>query len=201
MSILLVVRLRLPGADQTGEKGDDWAQQIQHALNLESTGDFAEAERTLIASVHQAEQPTSDPQWLPTALDRLGVLNWDLGRTRQAEEFHIRAADLWRTRFGPSNLGLATSLSNLAWAYVGLGNSSRAQSLWRQSLEIRIAILGQSDAAVAQIYGYMAINAFSAHQPDEAESLLSAGTPNLRTNGEDRWRDGPSPKFAGIRAD
>lgn len=144
---------------------------MQHALDLESVGDFAGAERTLIAFIHKAEQPRSDPSWLPTALDRLGVLNWDLGRTRQAEQFYLRAADLWRTRFGPSNLGLATALSDLAWVYVGLGDASHAESLWRHSLEIRSAILGPSHPTVAQVYGYMAVGAFGAHRLGEAESF------------------------------
>ena len=144
---------------------------MQHALDLESVGDFSGAERTLTASVHKAEQPSSDPLWLPTALDRLGLLNWDLGRIRQAEQFYLRAADLWQTRFGPSNLGLATTLSDLAWVYVGLGDPSHAQSLWRHSLEIRTVILGPSDPTVAQVYGYMAVSAFGAHRLDEAATF------------------------------
>ncbi len=152
-------------------KQDQWPQEMQHALDLESVGDFSGAERTLIASVHKAEQRSSDPLWLPTALDRLGLLNWDLGRIRQAEQFYLRAADLWRTRFGPSNLGLATALSDLAWVYVGFGDPSHAQSLWRHSVEIRSVILGPSDPTVAQLYGYMAVSAFGAHRLDEAATF------------------------------
>jgi tetratricopeptide (TPR) repeat protein len=132
---------------------------------------LAGAERILIASVHQAEQPGTDPAWLPTALDRLGILNWDLGRTRQAEQFYVRAADVWRSRYGPSNLGLATTLNDLAWVYVGLRDPSRAESLWRQSLEIRAVILGPFHPNVAQIYGYMAVSAFDAHRLEDAESF------------------------------
>jgi tetratricopeptide (TPR) repeat protein len=179
MSILLALSSTLLGAGQTESgnapqvppKRDEWPQQLQHALDRESVGDFAGAERTLIASIHEAEQPTSDPTWLPTALDRLGLLNWDLGRIRQAEQFYLRAADLWRTRFGPSSLGLATTLSDLAWVYVEFGNPPRAEALWRNSLEIRTVILGPSHPDVAQIYRYMAVGAFAAHQLDDAESF------------------------------
>jgi tetratricopeptide (TPR) repeat protein len=152
-------------------KRAEWPQQLQLALDRESVGDVAGAERTLIASIHEAEQPTSDPAWLPTALYRLGLLNWDLGRIRQAEQFYLRSADLWRTRFGPSSLGLATTLSDLSWVYFGLGNRPRADALLRNSLEIRTVILGPADPAVAQIYGFMAVNAFAAHQLDDAESF------------------------------
>jgi len=149
----------------------EWPQQMQHALDRESVGDFAGAERILIAAIHQAEQPGSDPQWLPTALDRLGVLNWDLGRTRQAEHFYLRAVDLWETRFGPSTLGLASALSDLAWAYVELGDASRGESLWGRSIEIQTAILGPFHPRVAQVYGYMAVGAFRARRLSEAESF------------------------------
>ena len=37
---------------QNPPKRDEWPQQLQHALDRESTGDFAGAERTLIASSH-----------------------------------------------------------------------------------------------------------------------------------------------------
>jgi tetratricopeptide (TPR) repeat protein len=150
---------------------DQWQQEIQHALNLESVGDFAEAERTLAASVHTSEQPGSDPMWLPTALDRLGFLNWNLGRTRQAEQVYLRSADLWRTRFGPSSLGLATTLADLAWVYVALENPSHAKTLWQHSLEIRTVILGPYHPGVAQVYGYMAVGAFAAHRFDETQSF------------------------------
>jgi tetratricopeptide (TPR) repeat protein len=152
-------------------KGDEWRQQMQHALDLEAGGDFANAERTLTISIHQAEQPGSDPAWLPTALDRLGVLNWDLGRTRQAEQVYLHAADLWRRRFGPSNLGLATTFSDLAWVYVALGEPLQAKTLWQRSLEIRTLILGPYHPSVAEVYGYMAVGAFDAHRFDEAQSF------------------------------
>jgi tetratricopeptide (TPR) repeat protein len=179
MSIVLVLSWALLSAGQTefgnapgvSPEHEDWPRQLQHALDRESVGDFAEAERTLNASVHEAEQRGSDPTWLPTALDRLGVLNWDLGRTRQAEQLYLRSADLWRTRFGPSNLGLAATLSDLAWVYVGLGDPSRAESLWRQSLEIRTVILGPSHPIVAQVYRYRAVGAFGANRLGEAESF------------------------------
>ena len=81
LSIVLVLSSTLLGAGQTESgnapqvppKRNEWPQQLQHALDRESVGDFAGAERTLIASIHEAEQPTSDPAWLPTALDRLGA--------------------------------------------------------------------------------------------------------------------------------
>lgn len=152
-------------------KADEWQQQMQRALDLEARGDFANAERSLTISVHQAEQPSSDPAWLPTALDRLGVLNWDLGRTRQTEQVYLRAVDLWRRRFGPSSLGLATTFSDLAWVYVALGDPQHANMLWRRSLEIRTLILGRYHPSIAQVYGYMAVGAFDAHHFDEAQSF------------------------------
>jgi tetratricopeptide (TPR) repeat protein len=153
------------------EQRDEWRQQMQHALDLEPQGEFAEAERTLIASIHKAEQPDSDPLWLPAALDRIGGFNRRLGRNRQAEHFYLRAADLWRTRFGSRSLGLAMTLSDLAWVYVGLGDPSRAESLWRHSLEIRTVVLGPDHPAVARVYGYMAVGAFAAHSLSDAESF------------------------------
>jgi tetratricopeptide (TPR) repeat protein len=162
----------------------EWSQQIQHALNLESMGDFAKAERTLVASIHQAEQPGADAQWLPTALDRLGVLNWDLGRTRRAEQFYLRAVGLWRARFGPSSLGLATTLSDLAWVYAGLGDPAHAASLWQQSIEILTVILGLSHPSIAQVYGYLAINAYNVHRLDQAESFCEQALRMYEQSGE-----------------
>jgi tetratricopeptide (TPR) repeat protein len=171
LSLLGAGQTESGNALQVPPKRDEWPQQLQQALDRESVGDVAGAERTLIASIHEAEQPTSDPAWLPTALYRLGLLNWDLGRIRQAEQFYLRSADLWRTRFGPSSLGLATTLSDLSWVYVGLGNPARADALLRNSLEIRTVILGPSHPDVAQIYGFMAASAFAVHQLDDAESF------------------------------
>jgi tetratricopeptide (TPR) repeat protein len=148
-----------------------WQRQMQHALDLESEGEFEEAERILIASIRKAEQPDSDPLWLPAVLDRIGGFNKHLGRNRQAEHFYVRAADLWEARFGSGSLGLAMTLSDLAWVYFGLGDASRARSLWRRSLEIRTAVLGPDHPAVARVYGYMAVGAVAAHSLGDAESF------------------------------
>jgi tetratricopeptide (TPR) repeat protein len=150
---------------------DDWQRQLRRSADLVSDGNFAEAERTLIASVHKAEQPGSDPLWLPAALDRLAGFARHLGRNRQAEQFYLRAVDLWQTRFGSLSLGLAMTLSDLAWVYVALGDPSRAESLWRRSIEIRTAVLGPFDPAVARVYGYLAVGSFAAHRLNDSESF------------------------------
>jgi tetratricopeptide (TPR) repeat protein len=163
------IRTALEGSAKVPAERDEWQQQLQHALDLESDGEFAKAENTLIAAIHKAEQPGSNPLWLPMALDRLGGFNRHLGRNRQAEHFYLRAADLWQARFGSRSLGLAMTLSDLAWVYVRLADLSRAQSLWRHSLEIRTAVLGPNLPAVARVYGYMAVGALAAHRLGEAE--------------------------------
>jgi tetratricopeptide (TPR) repeat protein len=148
---------------------DEWQRQISQASDLISEGRCAEAERILVASVRGAEQPGSDPLWLPWALDRLCALYQHIGRNRQAEQLGVRAIDIWQTRFGASSLGLALTLSDVAWAYVALEDPARAEALWQRSLEIRKVVLGPFDPAVARIYGYMGVGAFAAGRLHDSE--------------------------------
>jgi tetratricopeptide (TPR) repeat protein len=149
---------------------EDWRAAMNRPVQLEEKGDLVQAERVILASILEAERrPNSDPEWLPVALTRLGGLNRLMGRDGPAEALYQQSADLWRTRFGESSLGLSLALSDLAWVYVARGQPRRAAPLWQHSLQIRIAKLGPVHPSVARIYGYMAVGAFADHRLADAE--------------------------------
>jgi tetratricopeptide (TPR) repeat protein len=153
-----------------GRMPGDWHEETDAALQLEEKGEFVEAERVLLSSIRKAESQTdSDPNWLPTALLRLGGLNQLMGREGAAETLYQKSADLWRARFGESSLGLSIALSDLAWVYIARNEVRRAERLLARALQIRTSKLGPVHPSVARIYGYMAVAAFADHRQGEAE--------------------------------
>ena len=176
---------------------EDWRAAMNRPVQLEEKGDLVQAERVILASILEAERrPNSDPEWLPVALTRLGGLNRLMGRDGPAEALYQQSADLWRTRFGESSLGLSLALSDLAWVYVARGQPRRAAPLWQHSLQIRIAKLGPVHPSVARIYGYMAVGAFADHRLADAELYCRHSLDIYAHTSEIAGENRPRPGFA-----
>jgi predicted ATPase/DNA-binding CsgD family transcriptional regulator len=75
-----------------------------------------------------------DPQWLPFALNRLGIETHGKGEWTGAEALYQEALDRWRAQ--GHTWGIATVLSNLAVLSHVQGDDERAASMYRESLAL-----------------------------------------------------------------
>ncbi len=70
-------------------------------------------------------------------LNNLGSLHRSTERYQSAEKYLTRALEIQRTLFGPRHPRVTTTISNLASLAIVRGDSDRAESLYREVIDIR----------------------------------------------------------------
>jgi CHAT domain-containing protein/tetratricopeptide (TPR) repeat protein len=98
-------------------------------------GAYEEAESVLLKSAALAARENEAE--LATALDSLGGLYMEMGRSSPAEEQFSRALEVRRRLFGERHVRVAQSLNNLASLYQSTGRWKEAESAYEQSISIK----------------------------------------------------------------
>ena len=124
------------------------------------TGRFAEAESLARRSLERAEGAFG-PNSLEviSALDWLVEALWQAGKSirHESQELAERAVQLRERIEGPEGVGVARSLTNLAWVRFHSGDYASARTLFERALRIRENALGPQHLDVASSLRNLAV--------------------------------------------
>jgi len=112
-------------------------------------GRYAEAQKSLLAALEQAEKFGDDNFLLATSLNNLAELYRTQGKYAEAEPLHQRALAIWEKALGPGHPNVAMSLNNLANLYHRQGKYAEAEPLYQRALAIDEEALGPEHPNVA----------------------------------------------------
>ena len=102
--------------------------------NLREKGAFAEAEKTALAAVAEAEKSGRQDAELAKSWNNLGALYYDTGRYAEAETLFRRSAELWEKLGGPEHAEYVQGLSNLAVLYLRTNRLKEAEPILLRAL-------------------------------------------------------------------
>ncbi|MGA8598793.1 MAG: tetratricopeptide repeat protein [Bryobacteraceae bacterium] len=168
---LIRTMLILISAAASGAKPDLLTEEIKQIEILEKQGERSKALVAVSRLLEYLRQTDPAYGFLPAAMDRKASLEQDLGRYREAERDYLEAIRLWRSAKTAPSPGLATELNNLASLLSATGRMGEAESLHRESLDLRVRLLGRQSAEVALSYSNLAIDLFRQRRYTEAGGL------------------------------
>jgi tetratricopeptide (TPR) repeat protein len=144
-----------------------------------SRGDYEAAERKLREAIAFAEEKFG-PESIETAytLNGLGMVFKYSGRFDDALPLYLRALDILERAVGEAP-SVATIYHNLGGAEHARRNFAAAEPYARRSVELRRALLGPDDPAVAEDEAAWAPILHALGRDDEAEQLLRRALPRL----------------------
>ena len=115
-------------------------------------GNYAEAERQLVAALKEAERFDPEDPRLATSLNNLAALYQAQGRDAEAEPLYKHALAIDEKILGPDHPNFARDLNNLAELYRIQGRYAKSEPLIKRSLAILEAAFG-SDQLARIIHG------------------------------------------------
>lgn len=143
--------------------GSEWETHVSRGEALERNGRYEQA----VSEFEAALRFAADAETAVTYND-LGAVYRALGRPHEAERSYHRAIAFYETR-PEFSAALATSVENLAALQLTTGHVSQAESLYRRSYAIRLAVLPAGDAAIAGSLQGLARVEQERHHATEAE--------------------------------
>ncbi len=150
---------------------DIWAQQASRAEAMVRQGEMNDALTALGRLIESLRRSDPKSVLLPRALDRRGSLEQHLGRLGEAEHDYSEAIDCWRASGTPQTASLATEFNNLASIYSSSGRLKQAEAMRRESLELRLELLGSDNSEVALSYSNLAVDLFREASYTESSDL------------------------------
>ena len=126
-----------------------WETYIRAGIEAYQQGNYAEAEKQLLAALQKAEKFVPEAPRLVRNLNSLATLYIKLGNYAEAVTFIRRSLVIQEKVPGPEHPNLATSLNNLATLYRFQGKYAEAEPLYIRSLAIREKALGVEHLNVA----------------------------------------------------
>jgi tetratricopeptide (TPR) repeat protein len=150
---------------------DSWTDQAERIVALEKQRNLPGA--LLAASELVKDLRRSDPrnELLPQAIDRKASIEEDVGEYREAERDYTEAIAMWRSTGNAQSARLATELNNLASLFSVMGQFKKAEPLRRESLDMRIQMLGPDAPVVAVSYSNLAVDLFRQQRYAESATL------------------------------
>ncbi|PKL96847.1 MAG: hypothetical protein CVV18_00010 [Gammaproteobacteria bacterium HGW-Gammaproteobacteria-8] len=124
------------------------------------------------ARLQRLELYGPDSPQLASLDNELANVHHDAGRYRDAERAYMRALDYYRAHPQVEPLTHAYTVNNLASLYEDSGDLARAEPLFRESLQLRIALNGETDLSVLRVRINLARLLISAGALDEADVEL-----------------------------
>jgi CHAT domain-containing protein/tetratricopeptide (TPR) repeat protein len=99
------------------------------------------------------ENPLDDA----SILNSLGVLNAHIGNNQIAETYFLEAIKIRKDKLNTSHPIYAASLFDLSFVYRNMGNYSNAESLLKESIDIRNSVFGENNQYSVESYAELAI--------------------------------------------
>ncbi len=133
-----------------GELGSStWESYNKAGEDAYQQGNYAEAEKQLLAARAEAERFAPDDPRLGTSLNNLAELYRNQGKYAEAEPLYQRSLAIDEKALGPNHPGVATDLNNLAELYRTQGKYAEAEPLYQRALAIYEKALGPEHPNVA----------------------------------------------------
>ncbi|MDH3669747.1 MAG: tetratricopeptide repeat protein [Gammaproteobacteria bacterium] len=129
--------------------GNTWDEDAQAGVQAYLHGDYAAAERHLLAALRTAEEMGPEDPRLALSLNNLALVYHAQGRYDEAEPVYKRAISITERALGPDHPNLAASLGNLAELYRTQKKYVEAEPLYREALMIWQQAVGSYDLQVA----------------------------------------------------
>lgn len=129
--------------------GNTWDEDAQAGVQTYLHGDYAAAERHLLAALRTAEEIGPEDPRLALSLNNLALVYHAQGRYDEAEPVYQRAITITERALGPGHPNLAASLGNLAELYRTQEKYVEAEPLYRKALVIWEQALGSYDLQAA----------------------------------------------------
>ncbi len=126
-----------------------WDQAAQAGAQAYLHGDYAAAERHLVAALRTAEEFGPEDPRLALSLNNLALVYHAQDRYDEAEPVYQRAITITERALGPDHPNLAASLGNLAELYRTQKKYVEAEPLYREALAIWVQAMGAYDMQVA----------------------------------------------------
>ena len=167
----MILTFFLAASSSRFAKADNWEAQAKQIEALEKQGQLSSALATVAQLIGDLKRLDSSNQFLPGAIDRKASIEEELGQFREAERDYMEAIGLRRSGPNATPLGLATELNNFASLCTSTGKFGKAEALRRESLALRLRVLGSDDGEVALSYSNLSVDLFQERRYAESASL------------------------------
>jgi serine/threonine protein kinase/tetratricopeptide (TPR) repeat protein len=187
LRLALQARRELPGIDPL-----DVADSAVRVGELESVeGNYEAAEALLLEAAATRREVLGDSPDTAYALERVAMLYRDLGRYEEAAEAITEAVAVRRATGGDAELAGALAIQgNIAYA---TGDNDTAETLFRESLALRRARLGDYHVAVAENITNLAVVLEAKGDVEAAEAMYRQAIDVMR-----ELYGGNTPELAAI---
>ncbi len=145
----LVACLILWPVSSVGQE-NGWKDSVVAAAKAHNEGQYAEAERILLAALPEVELFGKEDPRLAAILNNLATAYYMQYKFTKARKLCKRSLTILINAYGPDHLEVARSLSNLAMANAGQRKSRRAVNLYKRSLAIMEKSLGPNHPDVVR---------------------------------------------------
>lgn len=165
----------------------DWRERLRNAQRLQDAGKYEVARAALLDLL----QTTGDKPARGIAavtLNRLALIDENLGNYSEAERFFRRAIAMFREVFGPENENTLLVEQNLADLYLEVGRMGDAKPVLERLLAVRRREPGRNNLLLIQALDRLAM--FKTLQKSkDAGPLYEEALDLLSQNGEQNTRD------------
>ncbi len=158
-----------------------WAEAVRQADQLLNAGNYDASLDTLAIALDMAGSSSH------TALTllRIGSIDFELGRFRDAERAYLKALALW-TKPGPPKLDRSEALIGLGGVYLKTGDLAKAERYARLGLQSREETLGPHHIDLGGPLQNLAAVYQAQHRYAEAKDLFSRAIVLLESGTGDR---------------
>jgi tetratricopeptide (TPR) repeat protein len=113
-----------------------WKELNDAGQAAQGRGQYAEAEKLLLAALKQAESFSETDDRLATSLNNLALLYSAQGKHAEAEPLYRRSLAIWEKTLGPEHTSVAAGLTNLSDLYRAQGKYKDDEPPCRRALAI-----------------------------------------------------------------
>jgi tetratricopeptide (TPR) repeat protein len=145
----ILLALNMPVFHYGAEPSDwleSWRDGMERSASLRDAGRYDEAESLLRNALELVESNGPGTLRHARSLDDLAYLHLLAGRHDQAVELYIETVPMWERLLGKRQPRLATSLQNLAVAYINLEKYEEAEPVMLRALSIWKSTFGPDSA-------------------------------------------------------
>jgi hypothetical protein len=157
---------------RTGDENSPLLAQSQHRHNQEYG-----VELIPVDAQSKAKATSENDAKMARTLHRLGVMSWNLGNLKQAEDYFDKTLELQEKAFGENadNEDIAITLFSLGGLCNDLHNDQvKACTFYRRALDCYYAVYGQNahNESIAQLLHALGQSLLAQNESEEARSCL-----------------------------
>ena len=133
------------------EQEERWIASNNAGLAAFAREEYAEAERSFVDAVREAEAPGGHGYMLSSSLHNLAVVYTRQERYADAEPLYVRSLEIQERDPGEERPDVAAGIADLAANYELQGNNDQAEALYRRALMVAEQSFGAEHPRVAAV--------------------------------------------------